>query len=120
MRDLLLILCGGVLVSGCVVALHGPPAVVIGPKPRLVVIPDTELYYAPDVRDDVFFYDGLWYRWYGGVWYRAKVHSGPWVTISVVPTVFYKIPPGHVKYRCVRQRVLVAPRGRGRGRGRKW
>ncbi len=120
MRTLLLILCGGLLLSGCVLAIHGPPAIVIGAKPRLVVIPGTPVHYAPDVEADVFFFEGLWYRWYGGVWYRATVYSGPWMTISVLPPVFFQIPPGHVKYRCIQHGHGPAPRHRGRGRGRRW
>jgi hypothetical protein len=116
MKRMLPAACAIALCGGCMLVLHGPPAVVVHAKPRLVVVENTELYYAADMEADLFFYSGLWYRPYRGYWYRAEAHAGPWVRISVVPSVFYRIPPGHVKYHCVR----VPHRRPVRHRRRHW
>jgi hypothetical protein len=124
MRKVLLGLGLAVLLSGCAVVVAGPPALAIRVKPRLVVIADTGLYYAPDVSADLFFYGGAWYRFHQNCWFQAGAYSGPWARIQTVPQVFYTIPPGHAKHHCVlrhRGKPTPPPRpghGRGRGRGR--
>ena len=80
------------------------PSVVISVPPAVVCIPDTRVYYAPDVGIDIFFYSGHWYRPYEGGWYRATYYNGPWAYLPSqrVPTAlvhlpanYYNIPPGH-------------------------
>ena len=80
-----------------------PPLLVPAPPP-LVVIPGTYVYFPPDVRDDLLFYHGYWYRPYQGKWYRAAHYNGPWgfVALRRVPRVlidlphgYRSIPPGH-------------------------
>jgi len=72
-----------------------PPLVIPAP-PGLVVIPDTNVYYPPDVEVDIFFYHGYWYRPYNGYWYRSRSYNGPWGAIAVgrVPRAVIGIPPG--------------------------
>jgi hypothetical protein len=103
------------LVTGCVVAVEGPPpapvVAVEGPQygaqvevgappplaisePELVVVPsgDAYVYMIPNVAG-VYFYDGLWYRNYGGAWFRAGMYNGPWVGIAAAPGVVIGIDP---------------------------
>ena len=80
------------------------PIVLIPAAPAVVCIPDTPVYYAPDVGIDIFFYSGHWYRPYRGYWYRATYYNGPWAYLPPqrVPAVLvhlpannYNVPPGH-------------------------
>jgi len=82
--------------------------------PRLVVIESTGIQYVADSDDeDIFFWDGGWYRWYDGTWYNCRSYGGSWVRIGEPPAVFLRIPPRHVKYRAVR--THVERRGAARG-----
>jgi hypothetical protein len=118
---ILWILCisAAFFVSGCVVAVEGPPpgpaVAVEGPppgpepvaqvdvgappplavqEPNLVVVPsgDAYVYMMPNVAG-VYFYDGFWYRYYGGGWFRSGIYNGPWVGIAVAPPVVVAIDP---------------------------
>jgi hypothetical protein len=72
------------------------------PRPNLVYIQGTDIRYMHGVHDDIFFHGGLWYRWYGGHWYRCRRYGGAWMRIGVRPTFVVRIPRAHVKYRVVR------------------
>jgi hypothetical protein len=39
-----------------------PPPVVFAAPPRLVVLPETSVYVAPELDVDIFFYDGWWWQ----------------------------------------------------------
>lgn len=109
-----LVICGlfSLMLAGCIIAASEPgppPHVVAVAQPRLVIIPEADVYYAPDADVDLFFYGGFWYRWYGGAWYVASVHSGPWRVIVEPPEVFYRIPPGHAKHHVVQMRKAPPP-----------
>ncbi|MBL8481637.1 MAG: hypothetical protein JNJ60_05540 [Rhodocyclaceae bacterium] len=70
--------------------------------PELTRIPGYPVYYAPRVRGNFFFYDGLfwillddgWYSssWYNGPWYRVAPRYVP-VYILRVPVRYYRDPP---------------------------
>ncbi|MBN2353111.1 MAG: hypothetical protein JXD23_11120 [Spirochaetales bacterium] len=77
------------------VKVVGPPSVVIGANPVMVVIPGTYVYWL-DGYDDVFFYGGTWWRLWGGNWYRATVYSGAWVRVEArrVPHPVTHLPSG--------------------------
>jgi hypothetical protein len=72
-----------------------PPLVIPAP-PHLVVVPNTYVYYPPDVDVDIFFYHGYWYRPYQGAWYRARNYNGPWgfIVINRVPRAVIGVPSG--------------------------
>jgi hypothetical protein len=78
----LLVLLGAVSLAQAQVRLGigigGPPAYVVPAPPRVVVIPGTYVYYSPGLDVDILFYQGYWYRPYGGRWYRARSYNGPW------------------------------------------
>ena len=86
-----------------------PPPVVIPAPPPVVVIPGSYVYFAPDVRVDILFYHGYWYRPYESRWYRGTDYNGPWVYVEppMVPVVLLHLPPdyrhvppghGHIPY----------------------
>lgn len=83
-----------------------PPPVIFAAPPRVVVVPKTPVYYAPDTSYNVFFYDGRYYSLHNGGWFLATSHRGPWAFVPVeqvprpvvlVPARYYKIPPGQAK-----------------------
>jgi hypothetical protein len=113
-----LVICGlfCIMLTGCIIAARGPvgppPHAVAYSQPRLVAIPEAGIQYAPDADVDLFFYGGVWYRWYGGTWYTGTVYTGPtthWTVIVEPPEVFYRIPPGHAKYHIVKARKVRPP-----------
>ncbi len=79
------------------IGLPAPPRLVISAPPPVVVIPETYVYFAPDLEVDLFFYHDHWYRPYRGRWYRATAYNGPWVFVDTVrvPRVLVHLPPNH-------------------------
>ena len=84
----------------------GPPPVVFATPPYVVAVPDTRVYYAPEVGINLFVYEGRYYSFHDGGWFLASTHHGPWVALPVarvprpvlaVPVQYYRIPPEHVR-----------------------
>lgn len=75
------------------------PVVVFPAEPRLVLIPEFEIYYAPEVEEDIFFVGGVWWIQSGGFWYSSRHYNGPWVYAvpERVPPRLLKAPPGYFK-----------------------
>ncbi len=86
-------------VLGCVVVHDVPPghAKRYPAEPRIVLMPGTTIYYAPDVEEDIYFVGDVWYLRVEGVWYSAGHYNGPWVAAGHVPPGLAKVPPGHLK-----------------------
>jgi len=56
----------GIGISLPTIRFYGPPDV--------VVMPDTDdVYVVPDIDADMFFWNGWWWRPYGGGWYRSHL-----------------------------------------------
>lgn len=81
----------------------GPPPIVVSAPPAVVMIPQTGIYYVPDVGFDVFFYNGYWWSMRGDRWYRASQYKGPWGVVqrAYVPGPLFKVPKN---YRVVYQK----------------
>ncbi len=93
--------------AGVNISINIPlPGLVVSAPPALVMVPGTYVYFAPDLDVDVFFYQGYWYRPYGGYWYISADYRGPWgyVAVDRMPLVLLNLSP---YYRSV-------PRGYGR------
>ena len=107
------LLCAGALVvsarADAQVSVNvniGPPPVIFAAPPRVIVVPQTPVYYVPDTTYNVFVYGGRYYSFHNGAWFLATSHGGPWAFLPVehvprplimVPTRYYKVPPGHAK-----------------------
>ena len=67
-------------------------------EPRVVVIPNTRVYYVRDHDYDLYRYGRYWYYVDDGYWYRATSWRGPFVQVrvSAVPRTVYSVP---VRYR---------------------
>jgi hypothetical protein len=61
-----------------------PPIPFLGPPP-MVVLPDTDVYVAPDYDDDIYFSDGWWWRPWQGRWYRSLYYDSGWEFYDGVP-----------------------------------
>lgn len=81
----------------------GPPPIVVSAPPEVVMMPESGVYFVPDVNYDVFFYNGYWWSPRGDRWYRASRYNGPWGVIqrSYVPVHLVKVPKN---YRVVYQK----------------
>ena len=88
----------------------GTPHVSIGINipayPRLVAVPGYPVYYAPQVRANYFFYDGMYWVYQGDNWYASSWYDGPWwfvepyavpVYILRVPVRYYRQPPAYFR-----------------------
>ena len=72
--------------------------------PELVIVPGYPVYYAPSVRANYFFDDGLYWVFNveDGYWYSSSWYNGPWVFVEpayvpqsllVVPYRYYRSRP---------------------------
>jgi hypothetical protein len=69
-----------------------PPRIRFAAPPRLVVVPETYVYVAPDVDEDIFFVDGWWWRPWEGRWYRSRNHDSGWHRYKTTPSFYRQIP----------------------------
>jgi hypothetical protein len=69
-----------------------PPPIVFAAPPEVVVIPETYVYVVPEVEEDIFFYEGWWWRPWQGRWYRSRDYSSGWVYYRSVPSFYVRIP----------------------------
>ncbi len=81
-----------------------PPPFVVPAPPPVILIPETYVYYVPDIEVDILFYHGYWYRPHEGRWYIAQHYNGPWGYLAPqkvprdlirLPPNYHNIPPGH-------------------------
>jgi hypothetical protein len=61
----------------------GMPPIVLTAPPPLVVVPDTPVYYAPDIQANLFVYKGRYYTVANGVWAVAPAYNGPWAVNQI-------------------------------------
>jgi len=83
-----------------------PPPVIVAPAPpRVVVVPGSPVYYAPDGNVNLFLYGGRYYTFHEGHWFMGPKHNGPWTFVSVdhvpapvvaVPARYYRVAPAPV------------------------
>jgi len=71
-----------------------PPPLVLPAPPEVVVLPESEVYVVPDVREDLFFFDGWWWRPWQGRWYRSRSYDRGWAYYERVPVFYRGVPPG--------------------------
>jgi len=102
------------------------PEIYFRSAPRVVVVPNTQVYYVQDYEYDMYRYGRFWYMNYDGAWYRSRHYRGPWVFVGYrsVPTQISYVPQRYRRHwREFRDdtRYGSSPRGRGWGnRNRNW
>jgi hypothetical protein len=62
--------------------------------PRLVLVPGTAAYYAPDLGLNYFYYDGSFWLYQADEWHRSGWYNGPWAKVSpsAIPLSLLQIP----------------------------
>ena len=70
-----------------------PPPIVFSAPPELVVLPETEVYVAPDYDQDLYFYQGFWWRFWVGQWYRSLYYDSGWEFYHGVPRWYGGVYP---------------------------
>jgi len=87
-----------------------PPPMHVEHPPEMVVIPQSNVYFAPGVSVDLFFHDNRWWNRRGDQWYRSSGYNGPWVAVGQrhVPASVYRVP---ANYRTVYAHVKPMPYG---------
>ena len=71
-----------------------PPPIPFAAPPEVVVIPETNVYAAPDIDVDLFFWDGWWWRPWEGRWYRSHYYDRGWGYYNNVPSFYFDVDPG--------------------------
>jgi hypothetical protein len=69
-----------------------PPLIHFAEPPRLVVVPETYVYVAPDIEEEIFYSDGWWWRPWEGRWYRSRHHDSGWQRYKNTPSFYRHIP----------------------------
>ena len=109
----------GAVTSGCVV--HGRARVggAVYAEPALVEV-SPGVMVVEDYHEPVFYSDGFYWRYYGGIWYRSSYHTGGWVTWNRPPArvIGIRRPHAYVRYRARPGAVRVRGRAHVRGGGR--
>ncbi len=72
-----------------------PPPIVFEAPPEVIVLPDTnDVYVAPSIEVDLFFWNGWWWRLWEGRWYRSHYYNRGWVYYRTVPSFYFDVDPG--------------------------
>ena len=74
------------------ISISLPPLIVFATPPVMVVIPQTYVYAVPDLNEDIYFYNGWWWRPWEGRWYRSRQYNSGWVYYQRVPSFYTEIP----------------------------
>lgn len=74
--------------------------------PEMVLVPGYPVYYAPRLRLNLFFYDGLYWAYQGDDWYASSWYNGPWGLVAPeyvplyvlrIPVRYYRNPPRYFR-----------------------
>ena len=77
-----------------------PPAVEFKKEPEVILIPQSRVYYVPDLKYDLFRYGRYWYINNDGNWYRARSYRGPFNSVGFtrVPRSIARVPSKYHKH----------------------
>lgn len=72
-----------------------PPPIVVTAPPDVIVMPYTsDVYVAPDLTVDLYFWNGWWWRPWEGRWYRSHYYDRGWAYYNNVPSFYFDVDPG--------------------------
>jgi hypothetical protein len=98
----LIIALGMLLSSASYAAVQVSIGINLPVYPQLVVIPGYPVYYAPRLQTNYFYYDGMFWVFRNGNWYKSDWYNGPWFYVASeavplyilrVPVRYYRRPP---------------------------
>ncbi len=97
-------------VGGCVVRAR--MGATVHAEPDLVEV-SPGVWVVEDYDEPVFWSDGWYWRYYGGVWYRSSYHTGGWVTYRAPRAIVsIRAPHTYVRYHATGNvRYRSGPRG---------
>jgi hypothetical protein len=75
-----------------IIKVSPPPEITISSEPDVIEIPNTDVYYIPDVPEHIVFYEGNWYRLHENHWFMSTSYSGPWAYVESPPSVIVSLP----------------------------
>ena len=76
------------------VSIDLPPPIAFATPLEMIVLPETYVYAAPGLDEDIFFYNGSWWRPWKGRWYRSQYYNSGWGYYQSVPSFYRWIPSG--------------------------
>ncbi|MBF0257507.1 MAG: hypothetical protein HQK62_01505 [Desulfamplus sp.] len=74
------------------ISISLPPFIIFHESPKLIVLPETYVYVVPDIDEEIFFYDGWWWRPWEGRWYRSRCYNSGWDNYIDVPSFCGDVP----------------------------
>ena len=80
--------------GGVNISIGLPPPIEFYGPPEMIVLPETYVYVVPNVNEDIFFYNGWWWRPWEGRWYRSQYYNSGWGYYQGVPSFYGGIPSG--------------------------
>jgi hypothetical protein len=76
------------------VRISAPPPIVFSEPPEVVVLPETTgVYVVPDAEQDMYFWNGSWWRPWEGRWYRSANYGRGWAYYRGIPQFYYDVDP---------------------------
>ena len=92
--------------------------------PTLVEVPGYPVYYAPSLRANYFYYDGMFWVFSGDTWYESSWYNGPWYPVDPidVPVFLLRVPVRyyHARPAFFRGWAFDAPPRWGEHWGSRW
>jgi hypothetical protein len=69
-----------------------PPPIVFPAAPEVMVLPETPgVYVDPDIDVDLYFWNGFWWRFWEGRWYRSHYYDRDWGYYDDVPSFYFYV-----------------------------
>jgi hypothetical protein len=76
-----------------------PPPIIFAAPPEVIVLPDSDdVYVAPDIDVDIYFWHGWWWRFWEGRWYYSLYYDRAWRYYDDVPSFYFDVDPGWRDY----------------------
>ncbi len=73
----------------------GLPPLVFAAPPPVIALPDTAgVYVVPDIAEDLYFWNGYWWRLWDGRWYSSHYYDRGWGYYNRVPSFYFDVDPG--------------------------
>jgi hypothetical protein len=76
------------------VDVEPPPEIAFSAPPDVVVLPETTgVYVVPEAEHDIYFWNGFWWRPWGGRWFRSRNYDRGWAHYRAIPEFYGDVDP---------------------------